>query len=301
MKKFLTFLLYLLIIQCSAIQGNAIAADVCDNTKLIVYNLNNKYGLKDSSGKVIVHAQYKKLIRLGKNAWIIQKRNKFGLINNEGEYLIKPKFNHVERVFDKYVKLGNDKNFGLYDEFGNIIIPPEFTSIEPLFGKKYVTCKNHKYGIYSQDGQLLLDNEYDFIYAPNPKALRIQYKGEWYEIEAISDGAIDIPEDQKKVKIGDKEFKMTKIIINTGVGAGYSVLTATDYILKGVSTISTAYEDTIDELMLSQGAETVSILMKLGWLPKFPIIYVKKYYNNISTPNKSPLAEIRNNVKEQMK
>lgn len=27
--------------------------------------------------------------------------------------------------------------------------------------------------------------------------------------------------------------------------------------------------------MLSQGAETVSIFMKLSWLPKYPITYVK--------------------------
>ncbi|MGN0018063.1 MAG: WG repeat-containing protein [Candidatus Gastranaerophilaceae bacterium] len=297
MKNFFTIFLVIISISTSL----CIAQDCSDSDNLTVYNLNNKYGLKNSLGNVIVYAQYKKLIRLGKNAWIIQKRNKFGVINNKGEYLIKPRYSHVERVFDKYVKLGNDKDYGLYDEFGKIIIPPEFTSIEPLFGKKYVTCKNHKYGIYSQDGQLLLDNEYDFIYAPNPKALRIQYKGEWYEIESIVNGSIDIPENTDKVKIGDTEFKMTKIIINTGVGASYSVLTATDYLLKSVSTISTAYEDTIDELMFSQGAETVSIFIKLGWIPKFPVIYVKKYYNNIFTPNKSPLAEIRNNVKEQMK
>ena len=297
MKKFLTIFIFLIFMQF----GYCYAQECKNSDKLTVYNLNNKYGLKDSCDNVIVYAQYKKLIRLGDNAWIMQKRSKFGVIDNSGEYLIEPKFNHVERVFDKYVKLGNDKNFGLYDEFGKIVVPPEFTSIEPLFGKKYVTCKNHKYGIYSQDGKLLLDNVYDFIYAPNPNSLRIQYKGEWYEVESMSDNSINIPENDDKVKIGDTEFKMTKIIINTGVGAGYSVLTAADYVLKGFSTISTAYEDTIDELMLSQGAETVSIFMKLGWIPKFPIIYVKKYYNNISTPNKSPLAEIRTNVKEQIK
>ena len=40
---------------------------------LNVYELNKYYGLKDSSDKVIVYAKYKKLIRLGNSAWIVQK------------------------------------------------------------------------------------------------------------------------------------------------------------------------------------------------------------------------------------
>lgn len=299
MKKF--FIIFLIFI---SVYTNFCSANEVYNTEnLTVYSLNKKFGLKDSSDKIIVHAQYKKLIRLGKNAWIIQKRNnKFGLIDCKGKYLIPPKYTHVERLFDKFVKFGNDKDYGLYNEFGEVVIPPEFSSIEPLFGKKFITCKNHKYGIYSYDGEELLKNHYEFIYAPNPKILRIKFDGDWYEIEALNkQDILELPKSAARVKIGDTEFKVTKIIINTGVGAGYSVLTATDYLLKVISTISTAYEDTIDELMLSQGAETVSIFMKLGWIPKFPIVYVKKYYNNIFTPNKSPLAEIRNEIKEQLK
>ena len=103
-----------------------------------------------------------------------------------------------------------------------------------------------------------------------------------------------------RVKFDDKDYKVTELLIKTGVGAGYSVVTATDYLLKTVSTISTAYEDTIDDLMLSRGAETVSIFIKLSWIPKFPLIFAKKYYNNLFSPNKSPLAGIRTDLKNQM-
>ncbi len=269
---------------------------------LTVYELNKNYGLKDKDGKAIVYAQYKKLIRLNKNAWIVQKGNKFGLIDCQGNYLVKPKYAHVERIFDKFVKLGNDKDYGLYDQYGNAIIPPEYTLIEPLFGKRFLTCKNYQYGIYSQSGKKILDNDFEYIYMPTPKTMRIKSNGNWYEIESITqEEALSLPDDIVKVKLDGEDFKVTNIIVNTGVGAGYSVVTATDYLLKTIATISTAYEDSIDELMLSQGAETVSIFIKLGWIPRFPIIYAKKYYNNLLAPNRGPLADVRNELKEQLK
>ena len=298
MKRILITFLLFLITQTAVYSAEQ--AYTTDN--LTVYELNKKYGLKDKDGKSVVYAQYKKLIRLNKNAWIVQKGNRFGLIDCNGNYLVKPKYTHVERVFDKFVKLGNDKDYGLYDQYGNTIIPPEFTLIEPLFGRRFLTCKNYKYGIYSETGTKVLNNEFEYIYMPTPKTMRIKKYGNWYEIESITqEEALTLPEDIVKVKLDGQDFKVTNIFINTGVGAGYSVVTATDYLLKSIATISTAYEDSIDELMLSQGAETVSIFIKLGWIPKFPIIYAKKYYNNLLAPNRSPLADVRTELKEQLK
>ena len=297
MKKILIIFLIFLLSQSLSFSSE----ETYTTDNLTVYSLNKYYGLKNKSDKVIVHAQYKKLIRLGNSAWIVQKKNnKFGLIDCQGNYLVKAKYSHVERLFDKWVKLGNEKDYGLYDEKGNVIIPPKFTSIEPLFGMKFLTCRKYKYGIYNSQGKMLLDNEYDFIYNPTPKTLRIKYNGNWYEIEKITEEeAINLPEGTVKVKFDDKDFKITQIFINTGVGTGYSVVTAADYMLKVLSTVSTAYESTIDELMLSQGAETVSIFMKLSWIPKFPIVYAKKYYNNLITPNTSPLSDVREDIKNK--
>ena len=297
MKKILIIFLIFLLSQSLSFSSE----ETYTTDNLTVYSLNKYYGLKNKSDKVIVHAQYKKLIRLGNSAWIVQKKNnKFGLIDCQGNYLVKAKYSHVERLFDKWVKLGNEKDYGLYDEKGNVIIPPKFTSIEPLFGMKFLTCRKYKYGIYNSQGKMLLDNEYDFIYNPTPKTLRIKYNGNWYEIEKITEEeAINLPEGTVKVKFDDKDFKITQIFINTGVGTGYSVVTAADYMLKVLSTVSTAYESTIDELMLSQGAETVSIFMKLSWIPKFPVVYAKKYYNNLITPNTSPLSDVREDIKNK--
>lgn len=266
----------------------------------VTYTENNLWGLKYADGTIAAEPQYKKLIKLGENGWIAQKKNRFGIIDNSGRFIVKPKYRHADRVFGKFAKLGNDSDYGLYDEYGNIVIAPQYSSIEPLFGKMFLTCKNYKYGVVDFEGNKLLNNEFDDIYMPRPTAIRLQYEGQWYEIERLTSKDIELPEGVKKVIINDKEFKVTKLVANTGLFSGYYAVTMADYSLKILSSISPAYEQTIDDLMLLQGAETVSIFMKLGWLPRFPFTYAKKYFHNLKAPNNGPLSGVKNNIKKQM-
>lgn len=279
-------------------------ADNCNTDRVKVFESKNHayYGLKDSDDKTIVDADYRKLIPLGETSWIFQKKNyKFGLMDCNGNILVEPKYTHVERLFDKWLKLGNDRDYGIYDQTGKIIVPPKFSAIEPLFGGKFLTYKNYKYGIYSDSGKEILPNEYDFIYMPNFKTLRIKKQNNWYEVEQIDkDTAISLPSEVVK-KFEDETFQVTQMVKNTGLGAGYGIVTATDYTLKVFSAVSEAYEDTIDELLLSKGVETVNILMKFSWIPKFPAVFAKKYYYNILHPDNSPLSEVRNDIKENIK
>ena len=265
-----------------------------------VYSEDGKFGLKDLDGNIVVEPDYKKMIRLGNTSWIIQKRSKFGLMDSSGNYLIKPKYRHVARIFGKYVKLGNDNDFGLYDETGKTIVRPEYSSIDPLFGQMFLTCKNFKYGIVDVNGRQLLENKFDDIYMPTPTTMRIQYNGAWYEIERWHNDELVIPPNVQKITIDNQDFRLTSLITNPGAASGYSVLTATDYFIKIFSSISPAYEDTIDDLMLSQGAETVNIFMKMSWLPKFPYTYLKKYINNLRSPNNGPLSDKRNQLKQEI-
>jgi hypothetical protein len=257
-----------------------------------VYSSKNRFGLVCGE-KYITKPIYKKLIRLGESSWIVQYKTKYGVIDSNGDYLILPKYRNVERFFGKYVKLGNDNNYGLYDEFGRTIIQPEYSSIDPMFGNMFLTCKNYKYGIVDINGNTILQNEFDDIYMPKPNVLMIQYQGSWCEIEKISESEITLPKDIEDVS-DDTDLKITQIVKNTGAVSGYSVLTFTDYVLKVFTSISPAYEQTIDELMFSQGAETVNILIKFTWLPKFPLVYAKHFYRNLRNPSTGLL---RNQIK----
>ncbi len=262
-------------------------------------NKNTLFGLKDKSGNIVVDAQYKKLIRLGTSSWIINKKNKYGIMDSSGNILVEPKFRHVDRMVLKYVKLGNENDYGVYDEKGEIILPNEYMTINMLFGGMFLIKKNYKYGVADRNGNIILKPIFDEIYMPKPNIMRIEYNGQWYEIEQIAGGEIELPEDVKNIK-ENKNFKVTEFVKDPLTASGYSAVTFTDYFLKIFSSISPSHEETIDELMLSQGADTVNIFIKCTWLPKYPFTFAKKYYHNIRTPNNGPLSNVKSDLKKKL-
>lgn len=300
MKKFL-IIVGILLLTCSS----AIAVDETiklSGKDLTTFSQDEKWGLKDKSGNIIIEPTYLKMIRLGDSSWIVQnKRRKFGLIDNSGNILVPIKYNHADRVVSKFAKFGNNKDYGIYDENGNVIVKPEYSKIDILYGQMFLTYKNYKYGIVGYDGKVILENEFDDIYMPKPNVMRIEYEGKWYELEQVNAETLTLPADAKHNLATKEDLDLRNIVVNTGVMSGYSVLTFSDYLIKIFSSISPAHEDTIDELMLSQGADTVNILVKLTWIPKYPVVYVKKYYENVRNPNNGPLSGVRKELKQQIK
>ena len=304
MKKAFVILFLLIISTCSNVLANPsepLKSTISMDDEVVFSNdkKNVLFGLKDKSGNIIVDAQYKKLIRVGNSAWIINKKNKYGMIDCAGNILVEPKFRHVDRMLGKYVKLGNENNYGVYNEFGEAIIPNEYMSVDLLFGGMFLIKKNYKYGVTDRNGKLILNTVFDDIYMPKPNIMRIQYNGQWYEIEQIVSGEFQLPDDVKNIK-ENSDFKVTKFVTDPITASGYSAVTFTDYILKIFSSISPSHEETIDELMFSQGADTVNIFIKCSWLPKYPFTFAKKYYHNIRTPNNGPLNNVKNELKQKM-
>ena len=298
---------FLVILGCLLLINNMNIAQEIEQTKisgrdLTTFSQNERWGFKDKNGNIIVEPIYKKLIRLGDSSWIVQnKRNKFGLIDNCGNVIVPIKYNHADRLVTKFAKFGNTYDYGVYDEYGNTIVEPKFSKIDILYGKMFLTYKNYKYGIVGFDGKTILENEFEDIYMPKPNVMRIKYQGRWIELEQVNADTLTLPADAKHNLATKEDLDLRNIVVNTGVVSGYSVLTFSDYVIKLFSSISPAHEDTVDELMLSQGADTMNIFMKLTWLPKYPFVYVRKYYENVRNPNNGPLTDIRDELKQQIK
>lgn len=270
MKRFVVILVCLLLTNNMNL-AQEIAQTKISGRDLTTFSQNERWGFKDKNGNIIVEPIYKKLIRLGDSSWIVQnKRNKFGLIDNCGNVIVPIKYNHADRLVTKFAKLGNTYDYGVYDEYGNTIVEPKFSKIDILYGKMFLTYKNYKYGIVGFDGKTILENEFEDIYMPKPNVMRIKYQGRWIELEQVNADTLTLPADAKHNLATKEDLDLRNIVVNTGVVSGYSVLTFSDYVIKLFSSISPAHEDTVDELMLSQGADTMNIFMKLTWLPKYP-------------------------------
>lgn len=290
MKKILLLTIFTLLIF-----QNAWAAQSLTET----YSVKNKFGLiKD--GQKITEAKYTKLIRLGESSYLFMYKNKYGIMSGTGEVLIEPKFTQAQRYVSKYAKLGAKGLWSLYDETGMAIIDHEYSSIDILYGKMFLVGKNYKYGLISFEGDIILAPVADDIYMPKPNILKIQYDGDWYEIEQKGT-EMDLAGVLPEFNDNNTNFKITQIIDQPIVTTGYGIVSASDYFIKLFSSVSPAYEQTIDELILNHGADTATILIKSGWLLKFPFVYGKNYINNVKAPNNGPLSDVKSNLKNKMK
>ena len=262
---------------------------------------NNKFGLKDSKGNVIVEPEYKKLIRLGNSAWIMQKGNRFGIIHDTGKVIVEPRFNQAERVLGKYAKFRKGDKYGIYDEMGFEILPPEYSSIDLLYGGMFVTSKNYMYGITDLNGMLILDNIFEDIYMPDFSTLILVHNDSIIEVKREPGQDINLPFDFQTINENSNIVGISDLASSPLASTGYYGITATDYILKLISSISPSYEETIDELMFSQGADTVSVLVRCSWIPKFPFIYAKNYFKNVKNPYNGPLSKTKKTLKKKIK
>ena len=106
-----------------------------------IYSKNNKFGLKEGA-KYITEASYKKLVKLGNTAWIMQEGSKFGIMHDSGKVILKPQYNRAERVLGKYVKFAKGDKYGIFDEMGFEILPVEYSSIDLLVSLSLIFIDN---------------------------------------------------------------------------------------------------------------------------------------------------------------
>ncbi len=264
-----------------------------------IYKENDKFGLANDTEK-ITDAIYTKLIKLKDESFICLYKNKFGIISKDGEMLVEPKYTTAQRFVGKYAKLGHKGKYLLFDETGDVILDDNYSNIMLLYGKMFLIKKNYKYGLATFDGDIILAPVADDIYMPKANVLKISIDGEWYEIVHNSKDVLELPQEFETLETDKKNFSITKVVENPVASAGYGMISASDYFIKVFSSISPAYETTIDELVLSHGADTANILIKSSWLVKFPVVYAKNYINNIKTPNNGPLSDIKANLKNKI-
>ena len=263
-----------------------------------VYSVKNKFGL-EKDGEKITSAKYSKLIKLKDESFIFCYRGKYGIISKDGEILVDSKFNQAQRFLGKFAKLGHGGKYAIYDETGDLIVDREYSSIDLLYGGMFLVSKNYKYGLISFNGDIILAPVAQDIYMPDRTTLKIKYDGNWYEIQSKKGESISLPEDIMLTFTNDN-FNIVQIIENPIASAGYGVISTGDYFIKLFSSISPAYEKTIDELIFDYGADTVGILMQSGWILKFPITYTKNYINILKATDNGPLADVKTNLKNKI-
>lgn len=179
---------------------------------------NDKYGVVDSNGKVILSPEYSSIVKITKKQAIIEGDNGYGVVNDKG-IIVEPKYTSIQNLKDgrfiaengysDYIILDSDGNeslklpykyigefedgyaiiehnfkYGMIDDNANIVLKPQFDTIEHAYGANlYEVRKGMKYGLIDKKGNFILQPVYDSIIGFYEGAATI-IKGDLY-------GAID--------------------------------------------------------------------------------------------------------------
>ena len=110
------------------------------------YGENNKQGLLNLKGEVVLPADFERIRRFQNsygisNRIIVEKAGKFGILDSDLNELFPPIYagipeHHV--LNGKYLKVVKDGKYGLIDENGKILIDMVFDEIKPIHDSLYI-------------------------------------------------------------------------------------------------------------------------------------------------------------------
>lgn len=157
------FIFFFLVISTNDI----FAKDCCTKPKVKGIPYENAYSLESNSVDCLV----------GKYA-LFTKNNKYGLVDSSGNVLIKPTYLGAEVLNEGFFVFKNAKNkLGIINYKNQLILPFDYDEIRPDSARKFViVSKNGKYGEASYLGKMTIPLEYDGLTYLNNKPFLLSYK-----------------------------------------------------------------------------------------------------------------------------
>lgn len=105
--------------------------------------------------------------------------NKFGVINQKGELLLKPIYDSLTYFFDGFMRIQVGQYYGLVDEDFNIVLKPIYTEINEFTDDIAIIKENGKYGCIDKDMEVKVKPTYDKIYFQQEQFLRTKLDNKW--------------------------------------------------------------------------------------------------------------------------
>lgn len=168
------------------------------NSGFIEKNPENKLGLLNHKGKVILKTEYDEISHLqGDSIYIFKKDNKYGIVTKSGVIKVglNSRFQELHPLKDNYLGVKINNKFGFVDINGNLRVSNQYDAIghyqenlapiklrgnwgyidkieriviQPAFDHAYsfsdglaIVMKNNKCGLINKDGKIVLPLEYD--------------------------------------------------------------------------------------------------------------------------------------------
>lgn len=158
--------------------------------EFISFKEDNKYGLKDRSGKIIVPPKYDNFepIKFAEGLARVQLNGKWGFINQAGKEVIPPKYDQTGNFQNGVATVKSGEAWGVVDKTGRELVPPKYFEIHVMKeGLMAVNIGGTTKGLFTEGGK------WGFIDKTGKEVIPLQYN----DVGSFSEGLA-------AVKLSDK-------------------------------------------------------------------------------------------------
>ena len=136
-----------------------------DNEGRAVFKKNNLFGILSSDGKILVAANYDRLVLLDETHLVGWKKDNCAMIDFTGKALSAFAYARIVPFYRQLYRTNKDGKFGLIDKAGRTIYAPTMDKINPFVPNGVATTfiSNGKQGAVNWQGESLLAPTYDNI------------------------------------------------------------------------------------------------------------------------------------------
>jgi len=189
------------------------------NDSLLVFELNNKYGICRKNGQIIDSAKYDRIGELSNDRAIVMKKGFIGYLNSSGKIVLDLKFEE----FSNYVEIGKFNGnytvirlkgkYGVIDKLGKIVVSPTYLKMSS-FGSLIACSKAKGWGFIDITNTFVIPPQFDYAEG---------FKDGYALVERLSQqgmidqtGKVTIPISFKEIDRIDEK----RVIVSNGMYSG---------------------------------------------------------------------------------
>ena len=150
--------------------SNYNSTDLWYEQNLLKVKKDEKYGLIDLEGKIVIDCLYEDIYTLKGviNSIVTKKDGKLGLVDTLGNIIINNEYKNVkpltENYSDGYIVINNSNKYGVISFGKQLLIECKYDDIKNCVSNgNYIVKNNSTWKITNSDGQIYLDGKYSDI------------------------------------------------------------------------------------------------------------------------------------------
>ena len=132
--------------------------------EFIVQNSEGKYGIVASDKSIVLDPNYEDIKQIsGKDIYVVKENGKWKIINKDKSIEITDNFDDVKSINDINIVVKKENKYGIINTQEDEKVPADYEDISYAFGENYIAKKDGKYGVINLNNETKLDFNYESL------------------------------------------------------------------------------------------------------------------------------------------